>query len=487
MAWQDLREFLDMLEKQGALHRISVEVDPVLEIAEITARMSTSPGGGSALLFERVKGSRFPVATNVFGSERRVCAGLEVSGLADLTRRVTDLLDQADAPSTGDPGADLSGNPEFARFRPTAVDDGPCREVLEQVADLSAYPFIKSWPGDGGPECQGRALTLPIVFTRDPDTGCTNCGIYRVQLFSPDTVGIGWRQGSGGAGHLEKFRACGERMPVAIVLGGDPATLFSALLPLPESIDEMQFAGFLRGEPVQMVRCPASGIMVPAHAEMVVEGYIDPFETRRGGEYGNHTGFYVPARTVPVMHVSSITRRRDPVFMETVIGPPPMEDCHMAKAAERIMLSFTRRDLPEIVEINLPLEGIFHGAAIVSIDKTLPGQARNVMERIWAGGWLSGSRLLVVVDRDCDVHDLSRSFWKVLNSVEWQRDMVFAGIPGEERPEKNGFPFGGKLGIDATRKLPGEGSIDPWPDEIRMNGSIRELVSSRWHDYGFRD
>jgi 4-hydroxy-3-polyprenylbenzoate decarboxylase len=487
MACQDLREFLDKLEKAGELHRIGVEVDPVLEMAEITDRMSKSPEGGKALLFERVKGSRFPAATNIFGSTRRVCAALEVEELAGLTRRMTELLQQVKADNAHDAGTALAANHEFARYRPVAVEKGACREVVEQVPDLSAYPILKSWPGDGRPGGDGRFITLPLVFTRDPDTGIANCGMYLVQVISPALAGIRWRRESGGGGHLAKYRARGERMPVSIALGGDPATIFSAMLPLPDSIDEMQFAGFLRGKPVELVCSLTSGIMVPAHAEMVIEGYIDPVETCPGGEFGNHTGFYAPARELPAMHITCITRRREPIFPSTVVGPPPMEDCYMAKAAERLMLPFTRLGLPEIMEINLPLEGIFHGAAVVSIDKRFPGHARQVMAVLWAQGWLRNARLLVLVDGDVDVQDLSHTFWKVLNSVNWTRDLVVADQSGDDGRPESGFPYCGKLGIDATRKLPGEGTEHGWPGEVRMDETIRELVGKRWRDYGFRE
>lgn len=484
MAWQDLREFLEKLEQAGELHRIGVEVDPVLEIAEITDRMCKSPGGGRGLLFERVRGSRFPVVTNIFGSERRVCAALGVEALPQLTLRMTELLQKAHAVPGEDVGMALAARPEFSMFGPVEVAQGACQEIVDESPDLSTYPIPKSWPGDGRPACDGRFITLPLVITRDPETGGANCGIYLVQVFSPRTAGIRWRPESGGAAHLAKYRARGERMPVAIALGGDPAAIFSAMLPLPGSIDEMRFAGFLRGKPVEVVKCRTSGIMVPAHAELVIEGHIDPCETGHGGEFGNHTGFYSPGGELPVMHVDCISRRREPFFPATVVGPPPMEDCHMARAAERIMLPFTRLELPEIVEIHLPLEGIFHGAAVISIDKRVPGQGRLVMERLWAKGWLSASRLLVVVDGDVDVRDLSRVYWKVLNSADWTRDLAVPDITCGSHGSKSRLPFRGRLGIDATRKLPGEG-VAAWPREVAMDAGVRELVTKRWREYGF--
>jgi 4-hydroxy-3-polyprenylbenzoate decarboxylase len=486
MAYRDLREFLEKLEQAGELHRIGVEVDQVLEMAEITDRMSKAPGGGKGLFFERVRGSRFPVATNIFGSERRVCAALGVDALPQLTRRMIDLLQKVNAVPGEDVGATLAASPEFARFEPVAVAQGTCQEVVEEVPDLSMYPILKSWPGDGRPACDGRFITLPLVFTRDPDTGVANCGMYLVQVLSSRMAGIRWRPGSGGSGHLMKYRAHGERMPVAIALGGDPTATLSAMLPIPGSIDEMQFAGFLRGKPAEMVECRTSSIMIPAHAELVIEGHIDPHETAGGGDFGNHTGFYVPARELPVMHVDCITRRRDPVFPATVVGPPPMEDCHMAKAAERLMLPFTRLELPEVVDINLPPGGIFHGAAIVSIEKRVPGQGRRVMERLWAKGWLSASRLLVMVDEDVDVRDFSRVFWKVLNSADWTRDLAVTDITGGTDGPEDRLPFGGRLGIDATRKLPEEG-VAAWPREVAMDAGVRELVAGRWREYGFRE
>ncbi|HTG81079.1 MAG TPA: UbiD family decarboxylase [Geobacteraceae bacterium] len=484
MAYRGLREFLDRLEEAGDLHRVRVEVDPLLEVAAITDRQSKAPGGGKALLFERVSGSRFPVATNLLGSYRRVCTALKVEELTELTARVTELLASVSGGSSGDTISALLGSRAFARFAPQPVTRGACQEVVEDVPDLAALPALKSWPGDGEPGYDGRFITLPLVCTRDPETGRANCGIYLAQLLSRDTIGVRWRAGSGAAGHWQKYRDRGERMPVAIALGGDPALLFAAAAPLPGAIDEMQFAGFLRNEPVEMVCCRTSDIMGPADAELVIEGEVDPRVTRSGGAFGNHTGFYLPPEELPVMRVTCITRRRTPVFPATVVGPPPMEDCYLAKGVERLMLPFLRLDLPEIVEINLPLEGIFHGAAVVSIDKRQPGQARRVMEALWSGGWLSGSRLLVVVDADLDPHDLSRVYWKVLNSTEWRRDVVMYDAAGGRLAQVSSLPCGGRLGIDATRKLPEELAAE-WPREIAMDEAVRKLVEKRWREYGF--
>jgi 4-hydroxy-3-polyprenylbenzoate decarboxylase len=487
MALQDLREFLDRLERDGDLQRICVEVDPVLEVAAITDRVGKSPGGGPALLFESVRGSRFPVVTNLFGSDRRVSAALGVDDLSDLTRRMAELLQQAGVASREDAGRALAGSEVFASFHPVTVPRGVCQDVIEQTPDLGVFPILKSWPGDGQPSGGGRFITLPLVITRDPETGGANCGIYLVQVVSSGSALIRWRSGSGGERHLTQYRERRERMPVAIVVGGAPAAAFTAILPLPVEVDEMQFAGFLRGAPLEMVRCQTSDLMVPAHAELVIEGFVDPQETAEGGRFGNHTGYYVPTGELPVMHIACITRRRDPVFLATIVGRPPMEDCHMAKAGARLMLPFTQLDLPEVTDISLPQEGIFHRAAIVAIDKRSPGQGRDVMAALWTKGWLSGARLLIVVDRDVDVHDPSHVFWKVLNSTEWSRDLVVAPPERDNGRPVEGFPFGGRLGIDATRKLPDEGIAGNWPEEVEMDGATRELIGNRWHEYGFRE
>lgn len=468
MAYEDLHDFLERLERIDELHRVKVEVDPLMEIAEITDRVCKSPGG-KALLFENVRGSRLPVATNLFGSMRRTCLSLEIEAPQELTRRMEKLLREC--------GAHLSTD-LLSRFAPFAVDEARCHDVVDLHPDMDSLPALKNWPGDGAPDNSGRFLTLPLVFTRDPESGRFNCGMYRVELFDKSACGIHWHRESGGATHYEKQAALGGRMPVAIVLGSDPAVIITAMMPLPEDLDEMHFAGFLRGSSVEMVRCRTNDLMVPANAELVIEGYIEPGDVRQGGAFGNHTGFYVPAGPVPVVTVSCITRRRDAVFPATVVGRPPMEDCYMAKAVERLMLPISRSAIPEITDISLPLEGIFHGAALVAIKKTCPGQARHVMESLWSGGWLARSRLLIIVDADVNPHDISRSAWRVLNNVDWRRDFVTAG---GDAPSAG--PFGGRLGIDATRKLSTE--MDGYVSaETGARTSVLDIVDSRWRDYG---
>jgi 4-hydroxy-3-polyprenylbenzoate decarboxylase len=447
MAYRDLREFLARLEELGELQRVDAEVDADLEIAAITDRHSKLPGGGKALLFGRVKGSRFPLATNLFGSHARMSLALEVAQLGELTGRMEQLL-------------------RFPRNAPppVRVERAPCQEVVQQDPDLSSYPFLRSWPGEGG-----RFITLPLVFTEDPETGVANCGMYRVRLFDDCSAGIRWKRGSGGFGHFEKYAAAGSRMPVAIAVGADPALLLAASLPLPEPFDELSFAGFLRGEPVEMVRCLTSDLSVPARAELVIEGYIEPGESRPEGRFGNHTGRYDEAEEVPLLRVTCITHRLDPICQATVVGPPPMEDCYLAKAAERLLLAFSRRQCPEIVDITLPMEGIFHGCAVVAIRKSVAGQGRRVLASLRESGWLKKGKLIVVVDATDAPLTLSGAFWQALNGAEFPRDLVVAD---------------GCIGIDATRKYPEEGGAPDF-EELRQDPSVSALVERRWREYGF--
>jgi len=464
MAYRDLHGFLEQLDILGELRRVRVAVDPAQEIAEITDRVSKRLDGGPALLFEAVKGSEFPVATNLFGSFRRICAALEIAGLDELAGRMEGLLRKVRDVPPAARMASLMALPELTRHGPVTVAEAACREVVDHSPDLGRFPILRNWSGDGRPGHDGRFITLPLVITADPETGKANCGMYRVEPFTGDTAGIHWRETSGGAGHYRKYQERGERMPVAIAVGGDPAITFAATLPLPVELDEMYLAGFLRSEPVRLIPCLTSGLMVPAGAELVLEGYLGPDESRLGGAFGNHTGFYAAPRDVPVMHVTCVTRRREMIYPATVVGRPPMEDCYMAKAAERLLLPLLQLELPEIADINLPLEGIFHGCAIVAIHKRHEGHP----------GWLADSRLLVMVDADTDVADLSLVAWRVLNVTDWRRDLMF----GEETRES--APLG-RLALDATRKtVPGgETRI-----EVARDRRVTELVDERWREYG---
>lgn len=464
MAYCDLAAFLAGLEEMGELCRVPVEVDPLLEIAEITDRVSKQESGGKALWFERVKGSAFPVITNIFGSKRRMCAALGIAELSEMEKKMDDLLKSPPLP-----------------FPPKRVEVAPCQEVMEDEPDLFSYPFIKCSPDDG-PAGEGRAITLPLVFTEDPDTGEPNCGIYRVGIFDRKSAGIHWKSGSGGARHYAKYVKRGERMPVAIALGGPPSLVYAASVSLPAPFDEMSLAGFLMNKAIEVVRCEGSGLMVPAFAEMIIEGWLEPGNTRPGGAFGNHTGFYAPVGEVPVFRVATITRKRRPLFPATVTGRPPMENCWMAKATERLLLPLLRRDMPEIAEINLLLEGIFHNCAIVSIKKCRPGQGRELLTMLRRRPEMQGARLLVVVDADADVGDISYIGWRVLNNVDWRRDLVITGRTADAAPP---LPYvGSGMGIDATRKLEEEMMGGKWPQEVAKERRVAALVEKRWREYG---
>jgi 4-hydroxy-3-polyprenylbenzoate decarboxylase len=486
MAYRDLREFIGLLESKGLLKRIRVEVDPILEIAEITDRVCKSPGGGHALFFEKVRGSQYPVVTNLFGSFQRMALALQVEEMDDVGRRIESLLNQAPPRTLIEKLAALPRLVEFSRYLPKKVRSGPCQEIVEKDnPDLSKFPIIKCWPGDGQPTDEGRFITLPMVFTRDPETGRPNCGMYRIHVYDGRTTGMHWHIHKDGARHYEKYVRLKKRMPAAIAVGSDPAVIYAATAPLPEAIDEMLFAGFLRREPVEMVRCITSDIEVPANSEMVIEGYLEPGEMRTEGPFGDHTGFYSAADLYPVFHVTCITHRKDLIYPATLVGKPPMEDCYIGKATERIFLPLLRMEFPEIVDMNLPMEGVFHNAALISIKKSYPGHAKKIIHGLWGKGQMMFSKLIIVVDDDVDVQNISYTAWRVLNNVDWKRDVVIAEGPVDDLDHSASFPrYGSKMGIDATRKTREEGMARDWPDELFMSDEIVKRVDSRWKEYG---
>lgn len=486
MSYKDLRDFIEVLDKKDLLLRIKTEVDPILEITEITDRMCKLPGGGKALFFEKVKGSSFPVVTNLFGSFERMCLSLEVKRLDDIADRIEGLLNQAPPKSLIEKLSLLPKLVEFSKYFTRQVKTAPCQEIIEKEnPDLSRFPVLKCWPGDGQPGDEGRFITLPMVFTKDPETGRPNCGMYRIHIYDKKTTGMHWHIHKDGARHYDKYWKLGKRMHAAIVVGSDPAVIYASSAPLPEAVDEMVFAGFLRRSPVEMVKCITSDIEVPANSELVIEGYLDPGETRIEGPFGDHTGFYSPAEPYPVFHVTCITHRRGMIYPATIVGKPPMEDCYMGKATERIFLPLIRLDFPEIKDINLPMEGVFHNFAIISIKKSYPGHAKKIISGLWGKGQMMFAKLLIVVDDDVDVQDLSYTAWRVLNNVDWKRDTVFADGPLDALDHAANWPrYGSKMGIDATRKTREEGMMRDWPDEIFMSEEIKKLVDSRWKEYG---
>lgn len=477
--YRDLRDFITALERRGLLRRISVEVDSELEITEITDRVVKS--GGPALLFERVRGYDIPVLINAFGSEERVRLALGVDDLDDLGRQLVHLL-QPDLPATFlDKLKTLPKLAELSSFLPKVVRSGPCQEVVvRDRPSLAKFPILKCWPKDAG-----RFITLPLVFTRDPETGRRNVGMYRMQVFDERTTGMHWHLHKDGAEHHR--RACAEkrRLEVAVALGGDPALIYAATAPLPRDLDEVLLAGFIRKQPVELVRCLTVDLEVPAHAEIILEGYVDPDERRREGPFGDHTGYYSLADDYPVFHITCITHRRQPIYPTIVVGRPPMEDTFLGKVTERLFLPLIQMVLPEVVDISFPLEGVFHNCAVVSIRKTFPGQARKVMHALWGMGQMMFTKMIVVVDHDVDVHNPSEVWWRVFNNIDPRRDLVLVEGPLDVLDHSSPTPvYGSKMGLDATRKGPGEGHLREWPDDIVMDPAIKKLVDEKWESYG---
>jgi len=480
MAYKDLRDFINLLEKKDLLKRISAETDPVLEIAEINDRIVKDDG--PALLFERPANSNFPVLVNAFGSFERMRLALEVDNLDDIGSRILEFLEPEIPTNLIEKLKALPKLKKLSDFVPKIVKTGPCKEVIHRDnPSLDIFPILKTWPGDGG-----KFITLPMVFTKDPETGVRNCGMYRMHVYDATTTGMHWHMHKDGARHYRKAEQKGKRLEVAVAIGSDPAVMYSSTAPLPEGIDEMLFASFLRSASVALVKCETVDLEVPANSEIVLEGYCEPEERRIEGPFGDHTGYYSLADEYPVFHITCITHRRDAIYPATIVGKPPMEDCFIGKATERIFLPLLRKQLPEIVDMNLPLEGVFHNLAVISIDKSYPGHARKVMYALWGMGQMSFTKAIVIVDKWVDVQDLSEVVWRIGNNVDPKRDTVIVEGPLDVLEHASDIPaYGGKIGIDATKKLPSEGFTRKWPDEIFMSEDIKQRVTDRWKEYGF--
>jgi len=522
MGYQDLREFIETLEREGELVRITVPVSTELEIAEITDRVSKAEGDGNkALLFTNVKGYDFPVLINAFGSMRRMCLALGVERLDDIAGRIRKLIKPKVPESFLDKVAMLPTLLEVGQFPPKMSHmPAPCQEVV--ITDhsepmLDKLPIIKCWPDDGG-----SFVTLGVVITKDPRSKTRNLGVYRLQKFDNSTTGMHWHKHHDGARHFEESRResiaqgalrtngaeefstqpeeppnygtffdkgeyekHGNRLEVAIALGCDPAVTYAATAPLPPDIDELVFAGFLRQSPVKLVKCKTVDLEVPTTAEIVIEGYVDQSELRTEGPFGDHTGFYSLAGLFPVLHVTAVTHRKNPLYQTTIVGQPPQEDCYLGKATERIFLPMVQMLVPEIVDMNLPWEGVFHNCAIVSIDKRYPGQARKVMSAIWGLGQLMFTKFAIIVDKEVDVHNLSEVALHVFGNTDPRRDMMF--VDGPLDILDHACPilgYGSKVGIDATRKWRAEGFTREWPEPIVMSADVKALVDARWEEYG---
>jgi 4-hydroxy-3-polyprenylbenzoate decarboxylase len=499
-AFRDLREFVAHLEKHGCLRRIGAPVSAELEITEITDRISKGPPSGNvALLFERVEDSDVPVLVNAFGSPQRMAWALGVEDLDELGARVAALMDVRLPGGAMARLRRLGSLIDVAKAAPRHVTQAPCQEIVETAQpSLAGLPILRCWPEDAG-----RFITLAAVFTRNPVTGARNVGMYRLQVFDDRTLGMHWQLHKGGAEHEfvvagtasraspdrvedgDGPRRRGAVMPVAIALGGEPAMIYAASAPLPPGIDEVVFAGWLRGNGIEMVRGRTIDVEVPAQAEIVLEGYVDPAERRLEGPFGDHTGYYSLARDYPVFHLTAVTRRARPIYPTIIVGRPPQEDYWLGKATERLFLPIIKLLLPEVVDVNMPAEGVFHNLVIVSIRKRYPGQARKVMHALWGMGLMMLAKTIVVVSEHVNVHDLSEVTWRATGNIDPRRDLVVVDGPMDDLDHAAlRHRFGGKLGVDATEKGPLDDVAQPWPREIAMSEAIRERVTRRWKEYG---
>lgn len=480
MAYKDLREFIKKLEDENELHRIKAPVSAELEICEITDRISKA--GGKALLFENVDNSKMPVLINMFGSMRRMNLALQTDSIDKLADEITEILETKTPDSLIQKIKMLPKLKELGDYFPKKVKDAPCREVIiTDNPSLDALPALKCWPDDAG-----KFITLPCVFTSDPDSGARNCGMYRMQVYDSKTTGMHWHIHKDGASIFKKYAERNQKIEVAAAVGTDPAVSFSAITPLPEGIDEMILAGFIRKKPVEMVKCETIDVDVPANSEIILEGYVDPAETRVEGPFGDHTGFYSLAGEYPVFHLTAMTMRKNPVYNTIVVGRPPMEDCFMGTAVETLFLPLLKKQFPEIVDIHMPYEGVFHNLILVSIKKRYPGQARKIMHGLWGTGQIMYTKVIIVTDSDVNLRDPKEVAWKVLSNIAPKRDIEFVTGPTETLDHSSeSHTFGSKMGIDATRKWKEEGFNREWPDECKMTEEIADKVTKRWKEYGF--
>lgn len=484
MAFYDLREFINALESRGMLKRIKTPVDCNLEITEITDRVSKMEGKKNvALLFENVNGYDMPVLMNAFGSMERLALAFGVNDIEEIPNELREILRL--------PYISLQNKMDLIHIIPTAkrainfpkyVKKAPCQEVvITDNPTLDKFPILKCWPQDGGP-----FITLPLVFTRNPKTGKRNVGMYRLQKYDGQTTGMHWHLHKDGASNYRAYQEMGkDKIEVAVAIGTDPVITYAATAPLPRDIDEMVFAGFLRKKSVEMVKCKTVDVEVPACSEIVLEGYVNIGETRREGPFGDHTGYYSLADDYPVFHITCITHRKNPIYSATIVGKPPMEDCFLAKATERIFLPLLQQTLPEIRDINFPLEGVFHDCVMVSIKKTYPQQAKKVMHAIWGMGQMMFTKMIIVVDEHVDVQKEKEVWWRVFNNIDAKHDIVMVEGPLDALDHSSPMAkWGTKIGIDATKTWPEEGHTREWPDEINMSDDIKKLVDAKWQELG---
>jgi len=478
MPYNNLREFITELEKNNELKRINIELSPELELTEIADRVCKI--NGPALFFEKIHGYNIPVLMNAFGSEKRMKLALSTDNFGSISERILDLLDKKVTLNLIDKIKMISEMKYIADAFPGEVNEAPCQEIIIESPSFHAFPIIKCWPKDGG-----KYITLPLVFTIDPETGVQNCGIYRMQIYDETTAGMHWHIHKGGAQHYRKYEVMNKRMPVSVAVGADPVVTFCGVLPLPENIDEMLIAGLIRGKGIKLVKSKTNDILVPAEAEIIFEGYIEPFERKLEGPFGDHTGFYSLEGDFPVFHLKCITHRKNPIYQATVVGRPQMEDCYIGMAIEQLFLPVIQKQLPEIVDMHMPFAGVFHNLILVSIKKNYPGQARKVMHALWGTGQAMFSKVIIVVDNDINLRDYNEVCWKVLNNIEPERDMEFVKGPLDELNYASSQPlYGSKVGIDATRKFKEEGFSRQLPDEIKMDKTIINKINQLWNQFG---
>jgi 4-hydroxy-3-polyprenylbenzoate decarboxylase len=471
--FKDLQEFLDALRREGELREIRAEVSPDLEVAAVADRVVKKKG--PALLFTDVRGGTMPLAINLFGTERRMCLALQTPSFDALASEIAAYL-EPEIPE-GIVGK-LQALPRLARLtalRARSVSRAPCQEVVETKSPtLAGIPILKCWPGDGG-----RYITFPIVVTKHPDLGTRNLGLYRLQVFDDRTLGMHWQRHKGAAEHYRAAEASGRRLEVAICLGPEPSVIYAASAPLPPEVDELMLAGFIRRESVEVVEGVTVDLEVPASSQIVLEGYCEPGERRPEGPFGDHTGYYSLPEPYPVFHLTAVTRRRDPIYHTIIVGPPPQEDGPMGTATVRLFLPMIRKVLPEVVDMCLPVEGIFHNLVIVSIRKRYPGHARKVVHALWGLGQMMFSKVVVVVDQDCDVQDPAEVVWRVGTHFDPKRDAWIVEGPMDVLDFAVSTPaYGGKLGIDATRKLREEGFPGEWPEVLRHPEEVRRRAEA---------
>jgi 4-hydroxy-3-polyprenylbenzoate decarboxylase len=479
MAYRNLAEFVQALERAGELKRITYPVKAELEITEIADRATKN--GGPALLFENVAGKKMPVLINAFGSASRMALALGVSDIEEIAREIQKLVQTKPPKSFTDKLSLLGDLIRMAGIPPKMVREGACQEIVHREPDLGILPVLTCWPEDAGP-----FITLPMVFSKDPVRGTRNVGLYRMQVFDARTTGMHWHLHKVGARHFQQQKDRAAKMELAVCLGGDPVMIYAATAPLPDQIDEILFSGFLRKKGVQLIKGITVDVEVPANADIVIEGYIDPAEPlRREGPFGDHTGFYSLADDYPVFHVTCITHRKNPIYPTTIVGRPPMEDAYLGKATERLFLPLVRVTLPEIVDMNLPIHGVFHNLAIISIKKEYPAHARKVMHALWGLGQMMFTKTFIIVDHDVNVHDLSEVTWVTGNNIDPKRDTIFVEGPVDVLDHAApALGFGSKMGIDATRKWRSEGFERQWPDPIVMDDKTKKYIDSIWEKLG---